>query len=600
MPSTNEKNGAVAVAGVAVVVVIIFVIMNIVNSGAFEKTVYHYRAVPESEPFVEFVKAIYGKDLANITVEDYQQISYLNIIRDCPESDWTNADKYPWRFDYAFSVDGDGAPIDMKSILIESAASVQQADLQVFVNIVSANFGKYGSFLWDDDSSDGINYTNLEKLKYYRGNHFSGLRNAFADPAKIEKIHIEYMRLNSGDDIISQFSGLKSLTIESVNDSTNLLELAKLKELEVLNLEYIVDDQNLNLDFLASLTKLKSLRIVLDHESNFSKTDVFYGLPNIEVLDLTNFNQLKNIDFVKGMPKLKCLKLENCAIVDIEPLRANIALTQLSLNYLRKLTDVSALSTLKSLQKLKLIYVEVDPDAMPNLSNLALLKDVTIDDDYVSAITGMAKLEKLNLSTYYSSHNKIISQLSNLKELSIRLSNFNKNDADLTAIAKLPALENLTITLSDTGIYYVGSLFESDSVKSLAIYNSNFGGEVLCLDISNMADNNTLKALSLNDINIVDINSSNVNKYTKLGGYADQFFKHFSALEELHIANNQIKNLDFVNYLPNLKILDVADNYIDDITPLLGCKNLEFLDCKHNVIKNLELLPDTVHILVEK
>ncbi len=577
-------------------IVVALLAYGIINFQGENTVVYSYRTVPQSEPFIAFVERVYGKDLADITAEDYQKIKYLQVLRDCPALDWPNADKYPWRFDYAFSVAQTGEPIDMKSVFIDSTAYVEKRDLQVFTNVVNAGFGKYGKFEWEKDSYSQNNYKNLQKLTYYRGDSFASLIDAFYDPAAIEKLAIDYMRLGDGD--IAVFSGLKSLSIDYVGETKELAELAKLKNLEALQLDAINDDQKINLNFLVSLTHLKSLRLKLYADAALSEIDFFYGMPNIEELELSHINQLRNLDFIKTMPKLNSLKLQHIPIIDIEPLRDNVTLTQLSLMNLYDLADVSALATIKNLKELTLSSLDVAEDMLPNLSGLALLKDAVFDAQYLGALDGVVGLENLNITTDYSMNDGVIAQFKNLKELKIKISSTSENTERLSAIAQLPALTHLTIYLSHvgTGRYYIGSLFASNQIETLSIYNPEFGDEIICFDLDNMADNRVLKALSLNDININNSNLSD-DQYGKLGGYTDQFFKHFSALEELHVANNQIENLDFVAHLPNLKILDISDNYVTDIAPLLSCKKLVLLKCERNAITNLNLLPDRVQVI---
>ncbi len=597
--SANRNIGILGFVFLAILIIVFGIINSIGTSSVIEKASYTYRSTPSSEPMIKFVEQVYNKALGNITDEDYGKLSYMLVVRDCPADDWTNASKYPWRFDYAFSVDEQGEPIDMQTVYVESEASVEQRDLQVFTNIVNANFGKYGEFVWDGVSYDSIDYQNLKKLQYYKGNSFGELLDAFSDPATIKGLSVKYMRLSDevGEEI-STFSGLKKLTVEYIDKDKNLAELAKLKSLESLSLERLDAKSKMDLAFLTSLIKLKSLKIETSNDLVLINLDVFYGMPSIEKLDLANLQQLKSIDFINNMPKIKSLKLKNCSIIDIEPLRDSVTLTELSLNHLSTLSDISALPTIKNLKSLELEYLAVDEQAMPSLSGVAMLNTLTIDTDYLEAISGMQQLQNLNIIGHYWANKDIIASLTGLKKLDITL---RENDIEInSAIAELPNLEDLTIDFELSYVHDLDPIFASDSITSLTIADPSNYNIVLRVDFDNMINNTTLKKLIVKDIGMIDAKSEDETADNKLGHHTDRFFNHFGALEELYIAKNQINNLDFVGYLPNLKVLDISDNYVTDVTPLLRCKELEVLKCQRNPIANLELLPDSIQVFADQ
>lgn len=55
-------------------------------------------------------------------------------------------------------------------------------------------------------------------------------------------------------------------------------------------------------------------------------------------------------------------------------------------------------------------------------------------------------------------------------------------------------------------------------------------------------------------------------------------------LECIDVGHMQIKTIDFVSYMPNLKYLILADTAVEDITPLSTCKNLIYLELDHDVV----------------
>lgn len=59
---------------------------------------------------------------------------------------------------------------------------------------------------------------------------------------------------------------------------------------------------------------------------------------------------------------------------------------------------------------------------------------------------------------------------------------------------------------------------------------------------------------------------------------------------ELQAANLNIRNLEGIQYLPNLLVLNLQGNAIQSITPLQDLRNLTFLDLGYNQVGNLQAL----------
>ncbi len=606
--SYRAKKNASSTKGVFVII-FIFIIFAFFyfsafwSSGINEQIVvrYSYRNTPQSKPFIEFVKKVYSKNLEDITEEDYGKIKYIYVSRDCPSSDWTNADKYPWKFDYAYSVDENGNAVDVKSVIVDTVEDIECRDLQVFTNVVSANFGEYGKYTWDKSSYSNYNYKNLKNLKYYKDDGFLyNIVDAFDDPSKIEKLSIGNLDLgDTSEDELSAFLGLKTLNVDYVDDFKELEEVANFKNIEELNVEMISDDENRGdvLKFLPSLNNLKSLRLHFSSGTNFDNVEVLYGMPNIEKLDLSGIEELRSIDFVKNMPKLNSLSIEYCPIMDIEVLRDNVVITELNLENLGSLTDISSLPTIKNIKKLKLLSLEVEKENVPNINALSMLDEVNIDSDYLQSINGMTHISNLTVDDAYYLKSDILSSLTGVKHLKINIDDEDKTI--ITAISKLPNLERAEIYLDDMDKYYITPIFNSSTISELSIYNSKHFDEVLYIDFSNISENNVLKKLSINDIKVVDINANN-DKEMAFGVYVDEFFKHFKSLEEVEIKNNQIKSLEFVSNLPNLKVLDISENYVSDVSPLIKCSKLQTIKCKNNTISNLNVLDKSVEVVKYK
>ncbi|MBC2254021.1 internalin [Listeria ivanovii] len=85
--------------------------------------------------------------------------------------------------------------------------------------------------------------------------------------------------------------------------------------------------------------------------------------------------------------------------------------------------------------------------------------------------------------------------------------------------------------------------------------------------------------------------------------YGDEFnikslegLQHFTKLDQLFLASNQIKDISPLKKLTNLRVLDLQMNQINNLTPLSGLKNLTSLDVIYQKIveKPVAFEPDLV------
>lgn len=58
-------------------------------------------------------------------------------------------------------------------------------------------------------------------------------------------------------------------------------------------------------------------------------------------------------------------------------------------------------------------------------------------------------------------------------------------------------------------------------------------------------------------------------------------------VELLDLGHNGLRNIDFVQYMPKLRVAILAIGYLEDLTPLSGCTELEYLELFTNRISDL-------------
>lgn len=88
--------------------------------------------------------------------------------------------------------------------------------------------------------------------------------------------------------------------------------------------------------------------------------------------------KLPDLEFLRGCSKLKSFSLLYCAMNDLNTLRDFTQLKQLELWMIRKLEDISFISTLTGLERLRLSNLP-HIETLPNLSALKNLKEISID-----------------------------------------------------------------------------------------------------------------------------------------------------------------------------------------------------------------------------
>lgn len=68
-------------------------------------------------------------------------------------------------------------------------------------------------------------------------------------------------------------------------------------------------------------------------------------------------------------------------------------------------------------------------------------------------------------------------------------------------------------------------------------------------------------------------------------------------LKALDLGHNELKNLDFLEFLPDLELLIVGDNQIKDLTPIAQCKHLKYAELFSNYFTDLTPLASCTELL---
>ena len=94
------------------------------------------------------------------------------------------------------------------------------------------------------------------------------------------------------------------------------------------------------------------------------------------------------------------------------------------------------------------------------------------------------------------------------------------------------------------------------------------------------------KLESYNDTStVIDLSSTEITD--EQIDYARPLIKTFSSLQELKLNNNKLTYIDYIQELPNMKILDLRGNQIQPLENseiFFGCTSLEYLDLSENSV----------------
>ena len=568
-----------------------------------------YCTTPEDNTVISFVEQAFNKPVSELTPEDYASIQYLDIQKKSGKSDSTAEQ---WVFSYADSVDEAGNALEKKTISLPSTDSIDESSLQAFTGLVSLNLDENISF-----SYDNTNYKqdlkNLNNLKYYAEHaiYAGDLSRILPHPEEIlglsgvnfsNVLSLYFSQDNSEinmEKIMSEFTSLEYLDVRVDEDyEGGLLFLRNLPALKRLTLDIIGNDAVvLDLSPLSSLSNCIDLSITGPYQEPLDNVSVLSGMPQLENLKLKNITSLKDLNFVKNMPKLKSLTLDTLPILSLDGLANHLSLNSLYLDC-HDVENVNALSTLSSLQKLYIDYHNYD---IPDLHGLTALEEANLLVWDLDKIAHMPSLKKLTIRNYMSDYSAdVLRGMTSLSDLCfIGRGITGLVDTDLgNALRELPALERLTMLGTPMDRYkdYTKAL-SNIGVREMYFYpedDSNVAdGPVLSLSLSRMEEDNSTEILALEkaEIHNVDDDSRNFDQNAKA------YLSHFKAVKKLIIPGNKLQSLDCLEGLTTIEELDISDNYISDISMLRNLPNLKKVKLSGNSIANMEILPDTVEVV---
>ncbi|MFD0716395.1 leucine-rich repeat domain-containing protein [Paenibacillus sp. GCM10027626] len=517
------------------------------------------RTMPESEALLFFLKDIFNKGAAMPTEEEIATIRYLSAYRDDDQ----------WHIGYSFDDPFTNEQAEISSYVIKdkllNKQRIEQKDFEAFSGLSVLNLnGEY-----EITQSDQVSFRHLQGLKSYKGGFnesFSSFAHYFGDKANIVELSTQ-IRSNEEMALLLQFPNLQSLEISYVDESvTDFHILNQLSSLKSLSLAMIND-----LKWLSSLTGLTSLTLDNSDATDFSS---FYALSQLQKLKLTLVRNLKTLDFLQNMPKLQSLDIENADITNLEHLRNKQSLTKLRLASLYHVESFEVVNSLPSLTELTITGYSgtASPITAPNV------KQAELADSFLQKLEAPAlKSLTVHLGSIDNLDGADLVKFPQMGQLSlIERGEF----AGLSSLNRLPNLQ--TLNLDETTFFSeTDALFNLQHVKTLNCNKCSFQ-----FNDEKPFANKTLEHLTLNNPYFRIGNGDWLHETDKMMPY----FADFTALRSFTMQDTSLGSLSFMKNWQQIEELHLENNAISNIEPLVNLPKLQKLYIFGNQVQNKSVL----------
>jgi len=303
---------------------------------------------------------------------------------------------------------------------------------------------------------------------------------------------------------------------------------------------------------------------------NSSLTDLspIQALPNLKLLNLIAWDQLRNLNSLGHGQKLESIIIQDCkSISDLNSLVHLRSLNDLHLSNDPQIRDLNPLTKIVKLTHLVISRLPgVDLGPIATLQNLTSLRvwNVTISDTGI--FEGLKNLKWLRLASTKISSLDFLSGLTELTEFGITDEQVN----DLEILSKLPKLTRVTvsdlrlithlphlkeISIGGTKINDLGPLSNFFKLERLHMQHCEV------TDLSPLAELPTVILLNANGLKVSNLNP----------------LKNFTKLRTLYISNTLVTDLRPLANLENLKELHLRGTPVKDLSPVKGIKGLKII-----------------------
>lgn len=526
-----------------------------------------------SSPLYEAIaEGIFGKDLARITEEDLEKVTYLKISRgsDTVDVEYGFGDPY-----------GDGfqtesmtlEPLTWSGDSLGFFTGLQKVDMEY-----AGGLGSLKSLT----QLKGLSCTGLELAQ---------IEELLSSPEQIVELSLKRPESLEG---IGAFFNLESLTVEDIK-APDLKQLVPLKKLVSLTVVEDVDyDPFAGSDASRTLTDYSALSVLTNLESlsiespALREFSFLKSLTNLTSLSLCDTEAI-SVEPVGELTQLKSLSLvDNDSVKDYSPVSGLTGLTSLTLNKGTGQEDPD-LSGLVSLEKLDMNgFLSIS--FLRNMGNLKELILHGCNIDEIGALSGLTGLERLTCYSVWTyavplKHVDFIDNMPNLKFLDF---------CGISQGSGWGGYQRNTEILGD-----ISNVFNHQGLEELYLNNCMFE-----LAFGNLRENPTLRVLEMREVGLKE--NFYVETYNgmtdlwyddvALDGHTD-FLANYPNLEKLYLDGNQLTDIGFAASLKNLTHLGLNNNYVTELSPLNQAESLKYLDIRSNPISSTIETDEKVQIL---
>ena len=341
-------------------------------------------------------------------------------------------------------------------------------------------------------------------------------------------------------------------------NSTDFACFPQLQSLEIHN--------SLSTGALDGLTKLTKLSCRNSPQELLSIIDPL----QLTELEIDNDLFLQGIENIEAFSNVEHLRLESVHAKDLSPLLKLEHLTTLELIDCERVEDFSALYQMPQLESLT-----VDSNKLRDISfvsNMPNLKELSIQNSLVIKLDALADcadtLQKLDLSSNYKVADRnytVVSQLTNLTQLTLTASYDHEDPPFLPQLANMPKLTQLSIQGYDD----FSPIADAPLLEKVTLTRCYAN------DYSALESLPHLTSLCLNDISIMENTLETVGKLT--------------SLEQLYLDDDFIwGDCNTLLNLPNLKEYSMKDCTTGfDVNNIQLNENLKILYLSHITTKAL-------------
>lgn len=546
--------------------------------------------------------------------EAVQLVSFLQFLMNTVGDPNSTARDKETIIQNSFSKVFKNAQVQIEDDLIEGRSVITQKDVQAYLKDIDFFYKEATFELNIEKVEDQINdfgemFLLISMSRHLKGITHEGVAVNSVKPRFIEVNIDEAMRdmkiasfyttkLSRDEELSEWWMGLafdwQSLFSKELNFGVDMGMKELRQRIDTVYLEdsVLMDIRTVSMLSKHTISELEKLMLVdeLDISDNPSLTDLnaLAKLSHLKKLDVSG-TQIRDISPIRNLTRLEVFNCSNSLIQDISPLQYAINLRELNANQ----TRIKSLSVLEKLPNLTHLDVSNTPLVnMGALVGLVGLKELNLSKTGIDDIAELATLKNLqrldlqgtNLSGLFG-----VGEMSSLKELNIE-------STPLIDLNPLRAAQNLEVLYADQS--GINSLTPLSGLRNLR--------KVYC-DNTAITEEDAQSFMRKNPKILVISGSANLQDWWKgMSPIWKEVFRKQLPFEDepgrdqLQVLVNaeklslrdmrQIRSLEPVQAMRNLKEINLSNSGVLDLKPLAELTSLEYIYADSSSISDLSPL----------